>query len=155
MAQEISPRQVKYIKAMSRRVFGADDEAYREMLWRVVKVKSCRDCSRLKASLVIEHLEKCLGIRKAGQRDRRLHSRAPAPARPAAQARASARQVYEIRERWGRVSRAVDQEQALRHFLGRMRLPQAVEWLSLPQAQKVIEALKQMARRAGAGHAEG
>ncbi len=61
--------------------------------------------------------------------------------------RSTARQVWEIKELWGRVARAADKDQSLRNFLGRMRLPQNPEWLTLTQAQRIIEALKAMAQR--------
>ncbi len=156
MSTDITPRQVRKIKTMSGRLFGNDDDAYREMLWGVARVKSCTACNRPQASLIIAHLEKCLGIRPAGPQDRRLHSKAPAPARPEQPPRISASQLWEIKERWGRVCRAADQEKALRSFLkDRMRMPENPEWLSLPEAQKVLNALKAMGLRRATGAAAG
>lgn len=152
MTYGISWKQIKFIKTMSRQVFGGDDAAYREMLWGVARVKSCKELKGAKIDVVIRHLEKCLGKQAPEPGDRRLHSRAPNPPRPPLSkggvSRATARQVYEIRELWAIVSRAADKEKALRSFLLNRFKVSAMEWLTLPQASKVIEGLKQMVRRA-------
>lgn len=153
MTYGISPRQIKFIKTMSRQVFGGDDAAYREMLWGVARVKSCKELKGAKIDVVIRHLEKCLGKQAPEPGDRRLHSRAPKPlAGKPVQPRATARQVYEIRELWNLVSRAADKEKALRSFLSNRFKVSAMEWLTLPQASKVIEGLKQMVKRTGEAH---
>jgi phage gp16-like protein len=131
---EISAPQIQKIKVMQRKL-GLDDDAYREMLWGVAKVKSCKELKGPKIQLVMKHMEKCLGIEgKTSQ---------PRP------------QVREIRRLWGRVSRVAQEwgpesrqaHQALKTFLwGRFKVA-APEWLTLPQAQRVIEALKAMGRR--------
>jgi hypothetical protein len=149
LSYSISKRQIKYIKTMSRQVFGGDDEAYREMLWAVAKVKSCKDLKGAKIDLVIGHLEKCIGKRPPEPGDRRVHTRAPVPPQPAKPAWATARQVYEIRELWNIVSRAADKEKALRKFLWNRFGVSALKWLSLTEAQKIIEGLKAMVSRAG------
>lgn len=65
MTITITPAQIKYIKTMSRQVFGNDDEAYREMLQAQARVKTCKDLQGPKIDLVIRHLEKSLGQEKA------------------------------------------------------------------------------------------
>lgn len=79
MSQVINPKQIRKIKTMAGKIFGRDDEAYREMLWGVAKVKSCTELGGIKIDLVIKHLEKCLGQRPVGARDRRLHTKAKIP----------------------------------------------------------------------------
>ena len=56
----ISASQIKKIKTMQR-ALGLDDDAYREMLWGVARVTSCKDLKGPKIQLAIKHLEKCLG----------------------------------------------------------------------------------------------
>ena len=59
-----------------------------------------------------------------------------------------------IRRLWGRVSRVAQEwgpesrqaHEALKTFLWRRFQVPAPEWLTLPQAQRVIEALKAMGR---------
>jgi len=131
---EISNAQIKKIKVMQR-VMGLDDDAYREMLWGVARVKSCKELKGLKIQLVMKHMEKCLGIEGKTSK--------PRP------------QVREIRRLWGRVSRVAQEwgpesrqaHEALNKFLWRRFQAAAPEWLTLPQAQRVIEALKAMGRR--------
>ncbi len=67
MSQVINPKQIRKIKTMAGKIFGRDDEAYREMLWGVAKVKSCTELGGIKIDLVIKHLEKCLGQRPVGR----------------------------------------------------------------------------------------
>lgn len=131
---EISRGQIKKIKVLQRAV-GLDDDDYREMLWGVARVKSCKELRGPKIQLVIKHLEKCLGIEgKNGK---------PRP------------QVREIRRLWGRMSRVAQEwgpesrqaHQALNRFLLKRFQTAAPEWLTAPQASKVIEALKAMGRR--------
>lgn len=147
MSYGISKNQVKYIQVMRRRVFGDDREAYLEMLWGVAKVRSCLDLTGPKIKLVIRHLEKCLGIRPPAPQDRRLHTRAPQPQGKPAPLKATALQVYEIRRLWGLYAEAADKERALRNWLQGRNWPASPEWLTLPQAQRVIEALKRMVLR--------
>ncbi|MCL4501158.1 MAG: regulatory protein GemA [Deltaproteobacteria bacterium] len=145
----ITRPQQRKLHAMARQVFGGDRDAYLEMLWGVAKVKSSTELTFAKASLVIDHLQKCLGQRPQGRHYRRLHSKAPQPqAGKPGPPRITARQMWEIRELWPKVCRAEDHKKALSSFLARMRLPENLVWLTLNQAQKVIEALKQMAARA-------
>ena len=139
MSYVISPGQIKYIKTMSRQVFGGDDYAYREMLRGLAQVKSCKDLKGAKIGVVIRHLEKCLG--------RRTPERRTPPRRIGA--RATAEQLEEIRRRWDSISlaRPWKREGALRKFLQRRFHVAAPERLTLPLAQKVIEGLKAMAAR--------
>ena len=131
MTITITPAQIKYIKTMSRQVFGNDDEAYREMLQAQARVKTCKDLQGPKIDLVIRHLEKSLGQEKA--REDSLKG-----------------QVRLIKALWDRVSYAPPgkpREKALRKFLRTRFQTGAVEWLTPKTASDVIEALKVMAAR--------
>ena len=68
----ITRGQIKKIKVLQRAA-GLDDDLYREMLWGVARVKSCKELKGPKVQLVIKHLEKCLGKegkRGKGEKDR-------------------------------------------------------------------------------------
>ncbi|MBM4301631.1 MAG: regulatory protein GemA [Deltaproteobacteria bacterium] len=143
---KISKGQIKKIKVLQRAV-GLGDDGYREMLWGVARVKSCKDLKGPKISLVIKHLEKCLGKQGSGVRGQGSARNLPLKATEA--------QLLTIRRLWGRVSRAGQEwgpesaqaHQALKAFLwGRFKAA-APEWLTLAQAQRVIEAIKAMGRR--------
>jgi hypothetical protein len=164
---EISKGQIKKIKVMQRAA-GLDDDLYREMLWGLARVRSCKDLKGPKVQLVIKHLERCLGVGRASrppQGYKRTAGGTPAPldARPTGPPgplRATADQLEHIRRLWGRVSRAAQEwgpesaqaHQALKTFLwGRFKAA-APEWLTLAQASKVIEAIKAMGQRGDHGH---
>lgn len=147
---KISSAQVKKIKVMQR-AMGLDDDAYREMLWGVARVKSCKELTGPKIQLVMKHLEKCLGqdYQPVPPTENRKLKTGNRPLR------ATEAQLVNIRRLWGRVSRAAQEwgpesrqaHQALMTFLwGRFKVA-APEWLTLPQAQRVIEALKAMGQR--------
>ncbi len=128
-----SRAQVRKIKTLQGLVFGDDDAAYREMLQGQAGVKSCKDLRGPKIDRVIRHLERCAGQVKKEQPG----------------------YIGEIKRRWARVSRVAQEWgaesrqsiQALNKFVFRVAGVAAVEWLTLPQGQKVIEALKAMGGR--------
>jgi hypothetical protein len=154
---EISSAQVKKIKVMQR-AMGLDDDGYREMLWGVARVKSCKELKGPKIQLVMKHMERCLGgggssrlkvqSSKSNTRNLKSETRNPPP-------RATEAQLINIRSLWGRVSRVAQEwgpesrqaHEALKTFLWKRFKVAAPEWLTLPQAQRVIEALKAMGRR--------
>lgn len=154
---EISKPQIKKIKVLQRAV-GLDDDEYREMLWGVARVRSCKDLKGPKIDLVIRHLERCLGQegkRGKGEKEVRTTGYKPVPPTPNSPLRATEAQLINIRRLWGRVSRVAQEwgpesrqaHQALNKFLwGRFQVA-APEWLTLAQAQRVIEALKAMGQR--------
>jgi hypothetical protein len=136
------PQQVK-IQTLRHQLFGADDGKYREMLGGF-KVGSSKELSFARAGMVIEHLEECLGKGAASREPGAVKAKSKARA-----GRASEEQLFEIRRRWGLLSVAAphEREGALRKFLKRRFRVAAPEWLSLPQAQKVLNALKAMKQR--------
>lgn len=154
---KISSAQVKKIKVMQR-AMGLDDDAYREMLWGVARVKSCKELKGPKIQLVMQHMERCLGGEGSSRfkvQSSRLKTQNPKPRTQNPPLRATEAQLINIRRLWGRVSRAGQEwgpeskqaHQALMTFLwGRFKVA-APEWLTLPQAQRVIEALKAMGQR--------
>jgi hypothetical protein len=135
----ISRPQQKKIQVMRRQLFGADDGAYREMLGGF-RVKSSSELSFDRAGLVIEHLVECVGRESAAH---------PAKKATAREGRATAEQLAEIRRRWDALSNAAphEREGALRKFLRRRFHVAAPEWLSLSEAQKVLNGLKAMRDR--------
>ncbi len=62
-ATTISPAQIRKIKTLAGKVFGADDEDYREMLRGLTggQADSCKDLKGAQIDLVIGHLQRCLG----------------------------------------------------------------------------------------------
>jgi len=94
--------------------------------------------------MVIEHLEECLG--KSSVASGQLSVKSKAKAR---KGRPTAEQLAEIRRRWDLLSVAAPQEREgnLRRFLRRRFHAAAPEWLTLEQAQKVLNGLKAMAER--------
>jgi hypothetical protein len=154
---EISNAQVKKIKTMQR-AMGLDDDAYREMLWGVARAKSCKDLKGPKIQLVMQHMERCLGGGKQVSGSRGQGPGKTLNLKPETRnlpLRATEAQLINIRRLWGRVSRAAQEwgpesrqaHEALNKFLwGRFKVA-APEWLTLPQAQRVIEALKAISRR--------
>jgi len=150
MTYQITPGQVGKIKTMAGKIFGGDDEAYREMLWGVARVKSCKELAGPKIQLVIRHLEQCLGQASQGQ-----GPGVRGQEKPQGPQRATDDQLGLIRGLWARVSRVAQEwgpesrqaHQALNMFLYRRFRAAAPEWLTLPQAQRVIEALKAMGHR--------
>jgi len=154
---DISPGQVKKIKTMQRAV-GLSDAAYREMLRGQAGVESCKDLKGPKIQIVIRHLESCLGGVSSEQgavnSEQKIH-RLEAGATVPGPLWATAWQLKEIRRLWGRVSRVAAEwgpesrqaHKALNKFLWRRFKVTALEWLTLTQAQRVIEGLKAMAGR--------
>ncbi len=145
MQVSISKGQIKKIKALARRVFGNNDDLYREMLWGVAKVRSCKDLSGPKIDLIIRHLEKCAG---QGRKSPGA-ARAPESVTCAGPLRATERQLAAIRRWWNQISvfSPAERERALRNFLKRRFGVERLEWLTRQQATKVIEGMKAMARR--------
>lgn len=137
MQVAIQPAQIKKIKVLQRRL-GLDDDAYREMLWGIARVKSCKDLSGPKIDLVITHLERCAG-----------QSRDPGGGGQAAGGprMATVNQIRMIRQLWARVSRARDKWPALRVFLKNRFGVERLEWLRFQQVGNVIEGLKKMQGR--------
>ncbi len=134
------PQQVK-IQVLRRQLFGEDEGAYREMLGGF-KVGSSKELSFNRAGMVIEHLEECLGIKaEAGKRGKGEKGKRAG--------RASQEQLTEIRRRWDALSVAPpwEREKGLRQFLKRRFHVTAPEWLSLEEAQKVLNGLKAMGKR--------
>lgn len=158
-----SRAQVRKIKTLQGLVFGDDDAAYREMLQGQAGVKSCKDLRGPKIDRVIRHLERCAG--QVG--DKRSAGETPAPTGRRGKRgplRATEEQLEKIKVLWNNVSRVVweygtesrQAAQALNKFLLRRFKVAAPEWLTLPQAQDVIEALKEMdKRREAAGQGPG
>jgi len=164
MNYEISPAQIRKIKTMSGKVFGRDDAAYREMLRGQAGVLSCKELKGPKIQRVIRHLERCLGgvsseqgagsSRSTGAGTPTENRKPKTENRPL---RATEAQLAEIRRLWGRVSRVAlewgresrQAHEALSKFLWRRFRAAAPEWLTLAQAQGVIEGLKAMAGRPG------
>jgi hypothetical protein len=141
MPTPISPGQVKRIKTMQR-ALNLEDGDYRLMLWSVARVKSCKDLKGAAVGKVMTHLERCLG--QIPPLETVQSSRFNVQS-----SRATAHQVAKIEALWGQVSRAPELERAaaLRSFLIR-RFKLVGEWLTEADAARVIEGLKQMARRA-------
>jgi hypothetical protein len=147
----ITPRQIRKIKVLARRL-GLDDGEYREMLWGVARVKSCKELTGPMIDAVIRHLQRCTGApspQPSPSGERGLTG-APAGKPTSSPGLATARQLAAIRGMWDRVSLAppAGREQALRKFLFKHFRVAAVEWLDLSTASKVIEGLKKMVRRA-------
>lgn len=149
MTYAILPGQVRYIQTMRRKLWGGDDAAYREMLGGMARVKSCKDLKGPQIDLVIKHLERCLG-----KGSMRTTGGTPVPPTGNRPSRATAAQLAEIRRRWDGLSCAQpwEREGALRKFLHRRFNVAAPEWLTLTEAQKVLNGLKAMAAR-GPGNA--
>jgi hypothetical protein len=143
---QITKPQIKKIKVLQRAV-GLDDDGYREMLWGVARVKSCKELQGPKIDLIIRHLEKCAGKITPSPAVHKGIGKAPL--------RATEAQLQNILRLWGRVSRVAQEwgpgsrqaHEALKTFLHRRFNVAALEWLTLPQAQRAIEALKAMGRR--------
>lgn len=149
----MSAAQRGRIKGLAGQIYGRDREGYEEMLQGQIGKTSIRGISMLEASLVITHLEKFLGLPPRPAPDKVKSPKATrgpqvdSPA-PSGKPRISPRQLWEIRdELWPKVCRGADQKKALHSFLRRMKMPEDPEWLTLKDAQKVIEALKAMALR--------
>lgn len=155
VSYEISSGQVRKIKTMSGKVFGQDDTAYREMLRGQAGVASCKELKGPKIQQVIRHLEKCLGAVKDHRLETCATTQNPEPRIQNLPLRATDSQLAEIRRLWGRVSRVAQEwgresrqaHEALKTFLWRRFKAPAPEWLSLSQAQRVIEGLKAMEGR--------
>jgi len=154
MAIGISPRQIKKIKVLQRAA-GLDDDLYREMLWGLARVKSCKDLKGPKIQVVIKHLEQCVGKVSGSRCQGSGKARNLKPETRNLPLKATEAQLGEIRRLWGRASRAgrewgpesAQAHQALKTFLwGRFRVA-APEWLTLQQAQRVIEAVKAIGKR--------
>jgi hypothetical protein len=169
-AAAIQPKQIRKIKVLSRRVFGADDEGYRDMLRGLTggQAASCKDLRGAQIDLVIKHLERCLGQgapspqpsppQGRGGEGPQAGTPVPLDARPTGTSgppRATASQLKEIQRLWGRVSRAAQEfgpeshqaSWALDKWLYRRFQVGALGWLTLTDGQKVIQALKAMERR--------
>ena len=153
MAIDISARQIKKIKTLQRAA-GLDDDLYREMLWGVARVKSCKELKGPKVQLVIKHLEQCVGKQGPEKQGSGARSQGSGIARNLP-LKATEDQLEHIRRLWGRVSRVAQEwgpesrqaREALNKFLWRRFQVAAPEWLTLAQASRVIEAAKAMCKR--------
>lgn len=153
MSYAPSRAQVRKIKTLQGLVFGDDDAAYREMLRGQAGVGSCKDLRGPKIDRVIRHLERCAG--QTGNKRSAGETPAPTGRGKRGPLRATEEQLDKIKVLWNNVSRVAwefgtesrQATQALNKFLLRRFRVAAPEWLTLLQAQKVIEALKAMGGR--------
>jgi|WetSurMetagenome_2_1015567.scaffolds.fasta_scaffold394292_2 hypothetical protein len=153
---KISKPQIKKIKTLQRAI-GLDDDGYREMLWGVARAKSCKELQGPKIQLVMKHLERCLGKEQVSgsrcQGSGKTRNLKPETRNPPL--RATEAQLINIRRLWGRASHVAQEwgpesrqaHEALKIFLWKRFKVAAPEWLTLAQAQRVIEALKAMGQR--------
>lgn len=116
---------------------GLDDADYRAMLIRVTGQRSARDCSDNALRAVLDHLNGAAGS------DRKPASARQADTPVARKCRALWLSLYWLD------AIADRRETALLAFLERQTGKKRFEWLSPVEADKVIEALKSMAARAG------
>jgi phage gp16-like protein len=116
---------------VAKKQLGMEDDAYRDMLWTIGRVRSAGDLDFSARKLVLDHLKAC-GFKY----------RAPSARDP---------QSKKIRALWLDL-KSLDalrdsSEDALATFVKRETGVAALQWLSSAQASKVIEALKGWARR--------
>lgn len=119
---------------------GMEDDAYRNILWAIGRVRSSKDLDWAGRKRVLDHMRAC-GWKPERKRD------------PAGTALADDAQSRKIRAIWlalheaGVVRNA--SEQSLLAYVKRQTGVAALDWLKMHQASKVIEALKRWAARSG------
>ncbi len=116
---------------VAKKQLAMDDDAYRDMLWSLTRVRSAGDLDHAGRQRVLEHLKAC-GFR---------HQR-PVAADP---------QSRKIRALWLDLKALGalrdPSEKALVSYVKHMTGVGALQWLSRDQASHVIECLKQWAKR--------
>ena len=124
---------------IAKQQLGLDDETYRAMLWAVACVKSSAALDWAGRKKVLDHLKSC-GFKVTASKTR-----------PQSRALADDPQSKKIRELWlvlhekGKVRNPA--ESALAAFVKRQTGRDALQWLSMGEASKVIEELKKWLAR--------
>ncbi|MAO56703.1 MAG: hypothetical protein CMM61_13545 [Rhodospirillaceae bacterium] len=127
---------------IAKKDLGLDDDTYRDVLETVTGKTSCRDIDAAGLSAVLDHFAArgWAPGKVAGADKRRQNFRA----------RSTKKYVRLIYVYWRLLTEAgVTNKAGLDAFVKRQTKVDSVEWLSAAQGNQVIEALKEMARRAG------
>lgn len=138
-APDIRRREMAQIH-IAKAQLGLDDETYRSMLWSIARVRSSKDLDWTGRKKVLDHLKQCGFKVKPGK---------------AAKTRvlASDDQSRKIRALWLELAQAGavrdPSETALASFVRRHTGVEALQWLSGPQASRMIEHLKRWRARVG------
>lgn len=141
-AADLRRRELAQIHVAKTQLAMSDD-AYRAMLWAVARVKSAADLDWTGRKRVLDHLKHC-GFKPA----------------KAAGARAQARddQSRKIRALWLDLAQAGavrdPSEAALASFVRRHTGADALQWLSVAQASRIIEHLKKWRARVKAAQCQ-
>lgn len=123
------------------------DEVYRDMLWTHGRVRSARDLDWAGRKRVLDHLKACGWKPSAAPKARASRPLAADP------------QSRKIRAMWLALHRAGvvkdSSERALAAYVKRQTGIEALDWLKMHEADRVIEALKKWAKREGLLAADG
>lgn len=118
---------------IAKKDLGLDDEAYRQLLWSVARVRSASELDAAGRRAVLDHL------RERGWRPRRRHR-----PRPAGDRAPLLRRVYALLD-----DRPVSYAEAiLRHMYGDSA-PARLEWCTPQQLRAIVAALYYDAKRHG------
>lgn len=139
-AADIRRRELAMIHMAKAELRMADD-TYRDLLWTVGRVRSSADLDWVGRKKLLEHLRACGWKPRPAAKAR--------PTRPMA----DDAQSKKIRAMWLALHGAGvvrdSSERALASYVKRQTRVEALEWLHMDQAEKVIEALKKWAHREG------
>ncbi len=134
-AADIRKRELAQIH-IAKAALGLDDETYRDMLWTVARVRSASELDWAGRKQVLDHFKACGWNNRPAKQTRQL---------------AGDPQSKMIRALWldlheaGAVRDA--SEQALASYVRRITKKDALQWLSVKEARRVIETLKQWLAR--------
>lgn len=134
-ATDIRKRELAQIH-IAKAALGLAEDTYRDMLWTVARVRSASELDWGGRKRVLEHLKACGWNSRPAKRSRQL---------------AGDPQSKMIRALWldlheaGAVRDA--SEQALASYVRRITKKDALQWLSVKEARRVIETLKQWLAR--------
>lgn len=132
-ADDLRRAEIAQIKIGAKQL-GLEDDAYRDMLFALARVRSAADLDWTGRKRVIEHLKAC-GATVGKQRKPRDG------------------QAEKIKALWAALAQAGvvrdGSPAALSAWLKRQTRMSAPEWLSTAEASRVIESLKSWAARAG------
>lgn len=125
---------------------GMEEDTYRNLLWTIGRVRSSKDLDWAGRKRVLDHMRAC-GWQPARKRG------------PTGRALADDAQSRKIRAMWLALADAGvvrnRSEKALLAYVKRQTGIEALEWLKMHEADKVIEALKRWAKREGVLGADG
>lgn len=129
---------------LAKKELALDDEAYRDLLWAIARVRSAADLDWTGRRRVLEHLRKLgahFGARAGGHGEDK-------------QARLVRWLWHRLRE-LGALHEGADDARALAAFVRRQTGKDVLAWLSTEEARGLIENLKQWVRRVERAHTEG